>query len=72
MPKKQCQVVRALEGDISLPYVDEGMSSWNSSMYLSSETSTQNSRHYENMNMALASKNYGINGYGETIREYGV
>ncbi|XVF35486.1 hypothetical protein REPUB_Repub18cG0149700 [Reevesia pubescens] len=70
---RMIQVVRALEGDISLSYIDEGIRSWNSSMYTSSETSIQNAGRCENMkknNMGLTSKNYGISGYSETTSEY--
>ncbi|XVF89215.1 hypothetical protein PTKIN_Ptkin19aG0112000 [Pterospermum kingtungense] len=52
---RMIQVVRALEGDISLPYIDKGTSSWNSLMCLSSENPIQNSQRHENTNMALAS-----------------
>ncbi|XVE53707.1 hypothetical protein DITRI_Ditri03aG0024200 [Diplodiscus trichospermus] len=69
---RMIQVVRALEGDIKLAYIDERTTSWNGSMYMSSEISVQNTRH-ESMNknnIALGSNNYGITGYSETTSEY--
>ncbi|WRX32011.1 Protein kinase domain - like 10 [Theobroma cacao] len=72
---RMSQVVRALEGDLSLSYLDVGGRSWNSSMYTSSETPIQKARQYENMkkiNTSMGSKNYGISGNSETTSEYGL
>ncbi|EOY29665.1 Proline extensin receptor kinase 1 [Theobroma cacao] len=74
-PRMSQQVVRALEGDLSLSYLDVGGRSWNSSMYTSSETPIQKARQYENMkkiNTSMGSKNYGISGNSETTSEYGL
>ncbi|KAH9613860.1 hypothetical protein KSS87_013091 [Heliosperma pusillum] len=74
---RMSQVVRALEGEVSLSDLNEGMRPGQSSMYSSYGSSDYESGQYkEDMKrfrqVALASQDYGSSEYGGTTSEYGM
>ncbi|KAF8400790.1 hypothetical protein HHK36_014092 [Tetracentron sinense] len=74
---KMSQIVRALEGDVSLTDLDEGIRPGHSTVYSSYESSDYDTSQYnEDMKkfrkMALASKEYGTSEYGGPTSEYGL
>ncbi|KAL9242366.1 hypothetical protein vseg_016375 [Gypsophila vaccaria] len=74
---RMSQVVRALEGEVSLSDLNEGMRPGHSSMYSSYGSSDYETGQYkEDMKkfrqVALASQEYGSSEYGGTTSEYGM
>lgn len=74
---RMSQVVRALEGEVSLSDLNEGIRPGQSSIYSSYGSSDYDSGQYkEDMKkfrqMALASQQYGSSEYGGTTSEYGM
>lgn len=71
------QVVRALEGEVSLSDLNEGIRPGQSSIYSSYGSSDYDNNQYKDdmkkfRQMALASTEYGSSEYGGTTSEYGM
>ncbi|CAO2822855.1 unnamed protein product [Amaranthus hypochondriacus] len=74
---RMSQVVRALEGEVSLSDLNEGIRPGQSSIYSSYGSSDYDTNQYKDdlkkfRQMALASQDYGSSEYGGTTSEYGM
>ncbi|GAB4852592.1 Proline-rich receptor-like protein kinase perk1 [Ancistrocladus abbreviatus] len=73
---RMSQIVRALEGDVSLSDLDEGIRPGHSTVYGSYESSDYDNSQYKDIKkfrkMAIGSQEHGTSEYGGTTSEYGL
>ncbi|KAG2699738.1 hypothetical protein I3760_07G204200 [Carya illinoinensis] len=69
---RMSQIVRALEGHVSLRDLDQGMLLGQSTPYTSSGSSNFEAHNSMKFNMTMKNQEYGLSRYSESTSEYGV